>query len=147
MLSEAGASLGVYVLVENHGLHTSDAAFMAGIIREVGNPYLGTLPDFGNWCLNREWGSTKGGTCTEAYDPVKGLEEFLPFARGVSAKSYDFDQDGNETLLPYRALLQKVKDYGFSGHIGIEYEGNRLSETAGIRATKALIETTWPELD
>lgn len=146
-LAEIGADKRINILVENHGYHTSDAAFIVDIIREVDNPYLGTLPDFGNWCLSREWGSTQGGTCTESYDPVKGVSEFLPYAKGVSAKSYDFDDQGNETLLPYRALLQKVKDSGFTGHIGIEYEGNRLSEPEGIRATKNLIERVWEELD
>jgi hydroxypyruvate isomerase len=71
----------------------------------------------------------------------------LPFAKGVSAKSYDFDPEGNETTLPYKALLQEVKDFGFIGYIGIEYEGERLSEAQGIRATKALIEKTWATLD
>lgn len=146
-LAEAGESVGIHVLIENHGLHTSDAAFMVEVIRAVNSPYLGTLPDFGNWCLNKEWGSTMGGSCTESYDPVRGLEEFLPFARGVSAKSYDFDASGQETLLPYRALLQRVKDSGFAGHIGIEYEGSRLSEPEGILATKALLETTWSQLE
>ena len=146
-LAELGADMRINILVENHGYHTSDAAFMAAIIREVDNPYLGTLPDFGNWCLTKEWGSTQGGTCSDSYDPVKGVSEFLPFAKGVSAKSYDFNAEGNETLLPYRALLQKVKDSGFAGHIGIEYEGSRLSEAEGIRATKTLIEKVWANLD
>lgn len=146
-LAEIGADMGINILVENHGYHTSDADFIIQIIREVDNPYLGTLPDFGNWCLTREWGSTQGGTCTESYDPVMGVSEFLPYAKGVSAKSYDFDSNGNETLLPYRILLQKVRDSGFDGHIGIEYEGNRLSEPEGIRATRALIEKIWNELD
>ena len=146
-LAEIGADMGIHILVENHGYHTSDAAFMTAIIREVDNPYLGTLPDFGNWCLTQEWGSTQGGTCASAYDPVDGVSEFLPFAKGVSAKAYDFDKEGNETLLPYRALLQKVKDSGFAGHIGIEYEGSRLPEAEGIRATKTLIEKVWANLD
>ncbi|WP_088341998.1 sugar phosphate isomerase/epimerase family protein [Robiginitalea sediminis] len=146
-LTEKAAALGVNVLIENHGFHTSDGAFITGIIREVGHPGLGTLPDFGNWCLNAEWGSTMGGNCSENYGPEKGLADFLPFAGGVSAKSYDFDASGNETLLPYRNLLQQVKDSGFTGHIGIEYEGSRLGEPEGIRATKDLILRLWPELD
>ncbi len=146
-LSEAGSESNISILVENHGLHTSDAGFITGIIQAVNSPYLGTLPDFGNWCLNKEWGGTKDGTCTDSYDPVKGLRQMLPFAKGVSAKSYDFGPDGEETRLPYRALLQEVRDSGFAGHIGIEYEGDRLSEAEGIRATKALIEKTWKTLD
>jgi sugar phosphate isomerase/epimerase len=146
-LAELGADRRINILVENHGYHTSDASFMTDIIREVDNPYLGTLPDFGNWCLSREWGSTQDGSCKESYDPVAGVAAFLPYAKGVSAKSYDFDDQGNETLLPYRHLLQKVKDSGFTGYIGIEYEGSRLSEPEGIRATKSLIERVWEELD
>ncbi len=146
-LAEAGSEADIHILVENHGLHTSDAGFMTRIIEAVNNPYLGTLPDFGNWCLNKEWGGTKDGSCTDSYDPVKGLQQMLPYAKGVSAKSYDFDANGAETRLPYKALLQSVKDSGFTGYIGIEYEGDRLSEAEGIRATKALIEKTWATLD
>ena len=120
---------------------------MSDLIRGVGHPGLGTLPDFGNWCLNAEWGSTQGGSCTDNYGPENGLADFLPLAMGVSAKSYDFDAQGNETLLPYRQLLQQVKDAGYQGHIGIEYEGNRLGEPEGILATKALLERLWPTLD
>jgi sugar phosphate isomerase/epimerase len=146
-LAEAGSDAGINILIENHGLHTSDAEFITGIVQQVNNPRLGTLPDFGNWCLNREWGGTKDGVCSDSYDPVKGLQEMLPFAKGVSAKSYDFSSDGQETRLPYKTLLQKVKDSGFTGYIGIEYEGDRLSEAEGIRATKALIENIWETLD
>lgn len=146
-LAESGADAGLNILVENHGLHTSDAGFITGIIKEVNNPYLGTLPDFGNWCLDAEWGSTKDGNCSNSYDPVTGLKQMLPYAKGVSAKAYDFDPDGMETRLPYKALLRQVKDSGFTGYIGIEYEGDRLSEAAGIRATKALIENLWATLD
>ena len=146
-LAEKTQPLGISVLVENHGLHSSDGRFMAGLLEEVGHPGLGTLPDFGNWCLSVEWGSTQGGGCEDNYGPERGLADFLPFAGGVSAKSYDFDAAGYETLLTYRALLQQVKDAGYTGYIGIEYEGNRLSEPEGIRATKALLERLWPELD
>lgn len=145
-LAEEGADIGVSVLLENHGLHTSDAGFMAEILREVNHPYLGSLPDFGNWCISKEWGSTEAGECEASYDPVKGLQELLPYAKGVSAKSYHFDSSGNETTLPYKALLEKVKASNFSGYIGIEYEGQHLPEPDGIRATKALLEKIWKEL-
>ncbi|SFR31279.1 Sugar phosphate isomerase/epimerase [Robiginitalea myxolifaciens] len=138
---------GIYVLIENHGLHTSDARFMVDIITEVDHPGLGTLPDFGNWCLNKEWGSTMGAACTENYGPVSGLKDFLPFAQGVSAKTYAFDAEGNETILPYKELLSLVKASGFDGHIGIEYEGSELSEAAGIRATRDLVTRVWADLD
>lgn len=138
----------VHVILENHGLHTSNASFMTGIIKAVNNPYLGTLPDFGNWCLNAEWGSTqKTKNCTNIYPPQEGIAEFLPFAKGVSAKSYTFDADGFETVIDYTKLLQLVKDSDFNGHIGIEYEGENMSEPEGIKTTKALIEKIWPNLE
>lgn len=137
----------INVHIENHGLHTSDGAFIVDIIKEVDNPHLGTLPDFGNWCLNAEWGSTANNKCTEVYDPYQGVANFLPFAKGVSAKSYSFEEQGDETGMGYKRLLQMVKNTGYEGYIGIEYEGEELSEDQGIKATKALIEKVWKELD
>jgi hypothetical protein len=146
-LAAYGEKVGINVLIENHGLHTSDGAFIVDIIKQVDNSYLGTLPDFGNWCLNKEWGSTQNNQCTNVYDRYKGVEEFLPYAKGVSAKSYAFDAEGNETIINYARLLKTVKDSGFKGYIGIEYEGEKLSEPNGIKATKALIEKVWKNLD
>ena len=145
-LAAYGSELGIQVLLENHGLHTSDAEFMTSIIKETKATNLGTLPDFGNWCLNAEWGSTQGGNCTEVYDPYKGLSEMLPFAKGVSAKSYDFDTAGNETTIDYKKMFEILKTSSFDGYIGIEYEGQRLSEEEGIKATKRLIENVWKEI-
>jgi sugar phosphate isomerase/epimerase len=141
-LAEFGQSMGISVLVENHGLHTSDAGFVVSIIREVDNPYLGTLPDFGNWCLSAEWGSIQN-PCDERYDPYRGVTEMIPYARGVSAKSYEFDDLGEETRINYQQMLRIVKRAGYQGYIGIEYEGKYLSESDGIRATKQLIEKAW----
>lgn len=147
-LTEYAEKENIFVILENHGLHTSDAAYMATIIKQVNNPFLGTLPDFGNWCTNAEWGGTKESqNCNEIYDPAKGLTEWMPYAKGVSAKTYEFDAEGNDTVIDYPKLLQIVKDANFEGHIGIEYEGENKSETEGIKATKQLIERVWKTLD
>jgi len=147
-LAEYSAKEKINVLIENHGLHTSNATFMVDIIKKVNNPFLGTLPDFGNWCLTAEWGSTTASkNCTDVYPPAKAISEFLPYAKGVSAKTYDFDGDGNQTGIDYPELMQLVKDSDFNEHIGIEYEGENLSEHDGIKATKALIEKVWANLD
>lgn len=146
-LAEYGAKENIHVLIENHGLHTSDGQYMTGIIKAVDNPYLGTLPDFGNWCLSKQWGSTQNNDCDQIYDRRQGLKDFLPYAKGVSAKSYNFDTEGNETIMDYGKLLQLVKDSGFEGYIGIEFEGENMSEPEGIRATKALIERIWADLN
>lgn len=146
-LTEYAAKEDVHVIIENHGLHTSNASFMTGIIKAVNNPYLGTLPDFGNWCLNAEWGSTqKTKNCTNIYPPEEGLAELLPFAKGVSAKSYSFDADGFDAVIDYPKLLKLVKNSDFNGHIGIEFEGENMKEPAGIKATKSLIEKVWANL-
>ncbi len=124
------------VLVENHGGFSSNGAWLAGVIRMVDHPRCGTLPDFGNWRVDENtW-----------YDPYRGLAELMPFAKGVSAKSYDFDAEGNETRLDYVRLLRIVRDAGYRGYIGIEYEGDRLDEMEGIRATKALLERVRTQL-
>jgi sugar phosphate isomerase/epimerase len=70
----------------------------------------------------------------------------MPKAFGVSAKAYDFDSDGNETILDYQKLLSIVKKSGYKGFIGVEYEGDHLSEEEGIIATRKLIEKTVSNL-
>ncbi len=147
-LTEYAAKEKINVIIENHGLHTSNANFIVDVIKGVGNPFLGTLPDFGNWCLNAEWGSIQPSkNCGEIYPPEEGLKKFLPYAKGVSAKSYTFDANGNETVIEYPKLLKLVKDSEFDGHIGIEFEGENMSEPQGIKATKALIERVLSSLD
>lgn len=147
-LAEYGEKQNINVLVENHGLHTSDGKFIVSVLQQVNSPFLGTLPDFGNWCLTAEWGSTEESkNCEKIYPHEDGITDFLPFAKGVSAKSYNFDGHGNETYLDYPKFLKLVKDSDFDGYIGIEYEGEKLSEPDGIRATKTLLEKVWQELD
>jgi sugar phosphate isomerase/epimerase len=128
-LAERAEPFGLSVLVENHGGLSSDGAWLAATIRAADHPRLGTLPDFGNWQV----------TDTERYDPYRGLAELMPMARAVSAKSHDFGPDGEETGLDYGRLLRIVREAGYEGWVGIEYEGNRLSEPEGIRATKQLL--------
>jgi sugar phosphate isomerase/epimerase len=142
-LATYASSRQINVIVENHGLYSSDGQWIADIMKKVNMPNCGTLPDFGNWCLNAKWGTTQDNVCTEVYDRYAGVSEMLPWAKGVSAKSYKFDADGNETIIDYAKLLNFVKSSSFDGYIGIEYEGHDLSEPDGIRATKSLLEKTW----
>ena len=134
-LSGFGAKLGLNVIVENHGGLSSNGAWLAGVMRKVNLPNCGTLPDFGNFDL----GDGK------QYDRYKGITEMMPFAKAVSAKSHDFDAAGNETHTDYRRMLKIVLDAGYHGHLGIEYEGDKISEPDGIRATKRLLERVRDE--
>jgi len=127
---------GINVIVENHGGVSSDGSWLAGVMRLADNPRVGTLPDFGNFHL--------GGD--EWYDRYLGVEELMPFAKAVSAKSHEFDDAGNELRTDYSRMLTIVLAAGYRGWIGIEYEGDQLSEDEGIRRTQALLERVRQEL-
>ena len=130
----------INVIVENHGGPSSNASWLAHIFEKVNMPNCGALPDFGNFCVRREDGSLYNGECVEEYDKYQGVAELMPHAKAVSAKSYDFDAEGNETKIDYERILKVVKDAGYHGYIGVEYEGTNLGEQEGILATKALLQ-------
>jgi sugar phosphate isomerase/epimerase len=140
--AEALNSLGNYaegldlrVLVENHGGYSSNPAWLAEVMRVTAHKRVGTLPDFGNF---------KDGDGTE-HDRYKGVEELMPWACAVSAKSYDFDERGEEKTIDFKRML-KIVAATYHSWVGIEYEGERLSEPDGIRATKKLLEKVREEL-
>lgn len=145
-LCEHGAKSDINITIENHGLYSSDAAFIVGVIKEINHPNMGTLPDFGNWCTSAKWGGTHDDSCETVYDQALGVKEFMPYAKGVSAKTYDFNSAGGQDRIDYPGLLQIVKDHDYEGYIGIEYEGESHSETEGIKATEQLIKDTWAGL-
>jgi L-ribulose-5-phosphate 3-epimerase len=128
-LTEFAAPHRINVIVENHGGLSSNGQWLAATITQVAHPRCGTLPDFGNFRIS----------ATEEYDRYKGVAELMPFAKGVSAKSNDFDASGNEANIDYGRMLKIVLDAGYKGFIGIEYEGERLSEAEGVRATLNLL--------
>lgn len=142
-LGEYGEKAGINIIVENHGGFTSDGAWLSGVMKGVNKKNVGTLPDFGNFCLKRDGKGMWDGKCVEEYDRYKGVEELMPFAKGVSAKTHDFDAQGNCVETDYNRMLKIVKDAGFRGYIGIEYEGSA-PEDEGIRKTKALLEKVGP---
>lgn len=138
MLCEYGDSKNINVIVENHGGLSSNADWLVGVMKLVNHKRVGTLPDFGNFVINRETG--------EEYDRYKGVELLMPYAKGVSAKSWAFDADGNETKMDFYRLMKIVKDSGYSGYVDVEYEGSELSERDGVIATKNLLEKVFAQL-
>lgn len=131
-LTEFGAEHEINVIVENHGGLSSNGSWLAEVMTQVDHPMCGTLPDFGNFHLgNDDW-----------YDRYKGVAELMPFAKAVSAKSYEFGDDGSELRTDYMRMMIIVLDAGYRGFIGIEYEGDGLSEVDGILATKSLLENS-----
>lgn len=134
-LSDFAKGSNINVLVENHGGFSSNGEWMSKVFSQVKNENCGTLPDFGNFCIKKD----KDRNCTEPYDRYKGMEELLPYAKAVSAKSHEFDSRGNETTIDYHRVMKMVKDIGYKGFVGIEYEGSKVSEPEGIKLTRDLL--------
>ena len=135
-LSQFAKRYGLNVIVENHGGLSSNGAWLAKVIQTVGLDNCGTLPDFGNFRVSRD----------EMYDRYQGVTELMPFAKAVSAKSHKFDAQGNETNTDYLKMMKIVLEAGYSGYVGIEWEGGGIDEYAGIRATKSLLEKCQKQL-
>jgi L-ribulose-5-phosphate 3-epimerase len=129
-LTEIGASMNINVVVENHGGLSSNGQWLAGVMKMVNHPRCGTLPDFGNFY---------------EYDRYQGVADLMPFAKAVSAKTHDFDAEGNDTNKDYRRLMKTVLDAGYHNWVGIEYEGEKLPEREGILKTKQLLERVRDE--
>lgn len=127
-LCEYGAEHEISVLVENHGGLSSDASWLVGVMQQVDHPGVGTLPDFGNFRIG-------GG---EEYDRYQGVEELMPWAKAVSAKSYAFDDAGIETTIDFARMMDLVTAAGYRGFVGVEFEGSA-DEREGIRKTRDLL--------
>ena len=155
-LLEYSSTLDMSIVIENHGGFTSDAAWLVDLMKSINHPNLGTLPDFGtlNFCIERAQPREEemySPNCLNQYDKYKGVEEMLPYAKGISAKSINFDNNGNETNTDFERMIKLIKSSSFEGYMAIEYEGalmqmfgrdpsDYLSSNDGILATKKLIE-------
>ena len=139
-LGEYAQGTGINVIVENHGRITSNIPELMSVIYGTNMDNVGTLPDFGNFCMADEgYGSVFDGSCETMYDFYQGVEEMMPKAFAVSAKSNDFDENGDEKTIDYMRMMKIVKSFGYTGYVGVEYEGERLSEEDGIKATRDLL--------
>ncbi len=125
-LADYAAPAGIHILLENHGGLSSNIPAVVELLGQAGRENLGTLPDFGNFPTGA--------------DKYASVEQLLPHARAVSAKTFDFDEQGLETTIDYPQMMQLVAKSGYSGYLGIEYEGQRLPEAEGIRRSKELLE-------
>lgn len=138
-LSVYGKQKNINIIVENHGGQSSHGVWLKSVISRVNMPNCGTLPDFGNFCLQRENNERWNAPCLKEYDRYKGVNELIPYAKGVSAKSYGFDDAGNETTIDYALMADIVKQSDFKGFVGVEWEGNDISEEEGVKKTLALV--------
>ena len=134
-LAEFTKPYNVNVLVENHGGFSSDGSWLSNVMQDVSHENVGTLPDFGNFCIER-----KEQECVSAYDRYQGMSELMPFAKALSAKSHAFDEQGNETRSDFFRMIEIAKENQYSGYVGIEFEGTIDSEEEGIIKTKNLLD-------
>jgi len=151
-LLEYASDKNISIVIENHGGHTGDAKWLVNLIKKINNKKLGTLPDFGtlNFCVKRDLNLDFTAKCFSQYDKYLGVKELLPYAKGISAKSTQFDLKGNETDTNFKKMIRLIKKSNFEGYISIEYEGairdtfsqqnNHLPTHDGILATKKLLE-------
>ncbi len=140
-LTDFAAPMGINIIVENHGGYSSNGKWLADVMKKINHPGCGTLPDFGNFCIERSEPDKEGNqVCLEEYDRYIGVKELMPYAKAVSAKSNDFDTKGNEMYTDYYKMMKIVKDAGYTGYVGVEYEGKILSEEEGVVATRKLLE-------
>ena len=135
-LCEFADPYGINVIVENHGGLSSNGAWLSGVMELADHPRVGTLPDFGNFRINDG----------EEYNRYKGVMQLMPYAKAVSAKSHDFNEQGQETETDYGRVMGIVTEWGYNGFVGIEYEGSKLPEKEGILATRALLESVREDL-
>jgi sugar phosphate isomerase/epimerase len=141
-LTEFAEPYGINIIVENHGGFSSNGQWLSGVMKQVNKPSCGTLPDFGNFCIKR---GPDG--CAEEYDRYKGVKELMPFAKGVSAKTGEFDAEGNAVDTDYLKMMKIVKDAGYTGYVGIESGGkNAEAEDESVKLTKVLLEKVGKEL-
>ncbi|MCZ6597336.1 MAG: sugar phosphate isomerase/epimerase [Planctomycetota bacterium] len=136
-LADMAEPYGTNIIVENHGGLSSNGMWLAAVMQMADHPRVGTLPDFGNFRLG-------GG---KEYDRYKGVEQLMPWAKAVSAKSHEFDALGNETRTDYKRMMQIVIEASYHGYVGIEYEGSQFPEMEGIRRTKKLLENVRMQLN
>ena len=130
----------INIIVENHGGLSSNAKLLAKVMKEVNLDNCGTLPDFGNFCIEKEDPNNYFSNCINEYDKYLGMEELMPYAKAVSAKSFDFNSNGEESTIDFKKIIDIVSSFKYKGYYGIEYEGLNLSEEKGILKTKKLLE-------
>lgn len=142
-LATYAATKNINVIAENHGWLSSNPKLVMQVLDEIDMDNCGTLPDFGNWCIERE-NQARWGTCVQEYpDKYEGIQLMLRRAKGVSAKAYSFDAEGNEEKIDYDRMIQIVRDSGYEGRIGIEFEGETIGEVEGINLTRDLINKAY----
>ena len=111
----------VSVLIENIAGFSRDPDWLVALVNRIGAKRVGLIADFGNF---------EG-------DIYEGMGRLLPFTKSVCTKSWEFDEQGNETKIDFARMMSILKESSFRGCIAIEYLGKE--PVAGVRKTAELI--------
>jgi len=131
-LADYAAERGLSVGIENHGGLSSDPEWLVSVIKAVNKPNFGILPDFGNF--------------PESVDRYDAVEAFMPYAKGVSAKTSRFTPDGLEQETDYFRMMRLVRDGGYHGYVGVESGAQTQDgEADAIRKTRDLLKRVRQE--
>jgi hypothetical protein len=133
----------IEILIENHGGASNNADWMVSMMKTLAPLGASTLPDFNNWCWEREGGDYYSGKCLHEYDRYKGVDMLLPYAKGLSVKAFTFDKNGNEPMIDFYKMMTLAKKHRYQGYLGVEFEGHELSGEEGVIKTRDLAIRAW----
>ena len=136
-LCEYADTLGLNVLIENHGGNSSNAQWLMGVMAKADHPRAGTLPDFGNFQIYHD----RDNDTRTSYDSYRGIAELMPLAKSVSVKTTAWDDRGNQSDLDYERMLKIVLDTGYRGYCGIEHSEEGRVWDSIVEVRQRLLET------
>jgi len=134
-LANFGKTIGVNVIVENHGQYSSDGKWLSSLVGEL-YPYgVGSLADFDNWCIEREGGKLWGAPCINKYDRYQGMKELLPTAKSISLKAFEFDHNGEAIKTDFKKMFELIKEAQYDEYLAVEFEGHDMDAEEGVKKT------------
>jgi sugar phosphate isomerase/epimerase len=139
-LADYAEAKNVSIVVENHGGISNDGSWLKKLLTNLKDKNIASLPDFDNWCIERENGQLWGAPCINEYPRYQGMKDLLPFAKAISIKAFEFDEKGDETTIDFKIMFQLIDQFQYNEYLAIEYEGSALSSEEGVRMTRNLVE-------
>jgi sugar phosphate isomerase/epimerase len=143
-LAAYAQSQNIDILIENHGGISNNGTWLVSLLQglaDVKGVYA--LPDFDNWCWEREGSDFYNGKCLQTFDRYEGVKMLLPFAKGLSVKCIKFDSFGNEVNIDYAKMMPIVKAAGYNHYLGVEFEGEDIESKEGVEKIRKLVLKNW----
>jgi sugar phosphate isomerase/epimerase len=144
-LAATAKSLGLGLLIENHGGITADPEVIVRLVESVEG--LRTLVDVYNFepLLGAAMARFRGESVPDPDpEPVYAqIARIAPYAGMVHAKTHEFDAEGRPIGLDVARALRVVKDAGYAGPVSIEYEGSTGDPWENTLRTKRIVESVF----